>query len=171
MKLIAIAFFVVCGCFGQTTLPPGTVEASSLPSYFASAGGEYNRYATDHGGIDISFGIRIGTTGVFSYTTIDTALVKTPSGGAPLPSSVRTGAASVVAQSSNGAVSLFICGQAGVSATAGSTSATLSGCLGIPIRFGKTHLYAMPMLRIANATSAGVQVVPEVQLLYGFGGK
>ena len=146
--------------------------AQSLPGTVVSGGMEWDRYAAaGHFSANVSASFQVGKTNWYSYSTVTTPVAKTPEGQNPQTSSIRSGFFYVVTQS--GGVSFAALAQAGVSVAQGtSTQANISGGVAVPIRLGKTNLYAIPLLRfVSPQTGTGVQVVPEIQIGYGFGGK
>ena len=184
MRHLTIALLLVCASFAQTvappvpvattatTAPPNNVDTSALPNYMAGTGIGWNRYAAQPYSSLTSFAIRIGSSNVYSWSTIDTPIAATPAGGTPLPSSVRTGAAYVAAQSASGSVFLVLIGDLGLTATPSATAAGYSAGLGVAWRPKKTWpVYVMPLYRLIGASNAGVYTVPEVQVWYSFGGK
>jgi hypothetical protein len=184
MKSFLLAILFVCVSLAQTltppvpvataatTAPPNNVDTTALPSYMVGTGVSWNRYAAQPYSNVTSFAVRIGATNVYSWSTIDTPIAATPAGGSPLPSSVRTGAAYVAAQSSSGRVFLVLLGDLGLTSTPSAAAAGYSAGLAVAWRPVKAWpVYVMPLYRLMGASNAGAYTVPEIQVWYSFGGK
>jgi hypothetical protein len=167
IKAILIVIFAAAAC-AQTPAPVG--DFSRLPSYVVGAGGAYDRYASPAASVPITLSVRIGSTNLYSWTTMDTPIAPVSSTG-PSPASLRTGIAYVAAGS--GSCFLFLLGDAGIATGSGTTAlGAFSGGLGmycdIGARFKTSKLYVGPVVRAIKVSSTAVQPVIEFMVSKGF---
>lgn len=168
---LAAAAAILIGLFFAGSVYGQTPASSPLPGYLIGTGAEWNRYSPQPYSVTTSLALRIGGSNVYSWSTLATPFARTPAGGTPIPSSMRTGAAYVFAQSAGGNVFLFGLGDVGLSATPTANLAAYSGGLGLAVRIRKSNFYLMPLYRAIGAAGTSVQAVPELMLWYSFGGK
>ncbi len=150
--------------------------AQALPDYTVGTGGSWLRGATYPLNNDTSFAIRLGTSNWFSWTDIVTPIVKAPTGAAPVPSTITTGATYLLACNGSYSVCLMVTALGGVAAAGGGTAVApaFTGQLGAWFRIGQ-HIYITPQAKVSNAayspTSGALATAvfsPEVQISYGF---
>lgn len=151
------------------TTPLASVPTSNLPDYLIGTGVAWNRGTAYPLSNVTTIGVRIGASNIFSWSTLDTPVAPTPT-GAPVPSSVRTGAAFVAAQTATGSAFLFFLGDIGLSTTPSASAAGYSAGAGVAIRIKRTHWYVMPLYRLVGTVGSATTAVPEVMAAYTFGG-
>lgn len=167
--LLTLALFA-----GALSAQTATTASTALPGQVVGTGTSWLRGNAYPLTGDVTIGLRVGTTNFFSWTNISTPLATTPPGSAPTPSSITTGAAWLVAQSSSGKIGLLAIAQGGftsVSSVAG-VSAQITGSFAVPIKpCANKQLYIMLGVKLANQTASTAVVQPFVSILYGFNPK
>lgn len=157
------------GLYAQQLPPAG--DFSHLPTYLVGIGAEVNPT-----GILATLAVRIGSTNLYSYSTLDTPTRQTPitttsATGATttqLVSSLRTGAAYVAAHSGN--CFLFFLGDAGIATGTGSaTLGAYSGGGGVYCSSAKLpNLYVGPVIRAVKVSSSTVTPIAELMVSWSF---
>jgi len=174
MNKLSLSLLLACSAWAQATTTDTT-----LPSMTVGIGPSWTRGDIHAASADVDVALRLGSSNVFSWSTVSTPVATVPKGAQPLASTITTGFAYVAARSTSGSVSLLTIVQAGfnsVQAT-GTTSPAFTGSAGLAIRMGRTNLYVMPYMKASNPqrgtdgalVSATLQ--PGFMLIYGFGGK
>src|SRR5690348_5022419 len=105
MKSAAVLLFVGGAIFAQQT--PPNVNPEALPQITIGTGPSWSRGDVHAASADINIAVRLGSTPVFSWSTVSTPIANVPAGSPPLASTVTTGLAYVVARSNSGRVSLL----------------------------------------------------------------
>ena len=183
---IALLIFAFAALVAAQTPPvvlvptTSTVNTSALPSIVAGIGPTWARGATNPFAVDFNFGLRVGSSNWYSYSTVSTPITTgSPAGSPPVASTITTGGAWAAAQSASGKVTLLLIVQAGFTTVqANSTVApSFNGSVGVAFKI-KPNLYVMPFAKASNATTvtnssalATAVFQPGVQVMYGFGGK
>ncbi len=175
MTLRTLLFFSASALFAQT---PG-VDPAALPQITVGAGPSWTRGSAYATSADIDVAFRLGSSNIYSWSTISTPVAKVPVGSPALASTITTGLAYVAARSASGGVSLVTIAQGGVNSVqpSGPVSAAFTGSVGLAVRLGKSNLYLMPYVRASNpqrgSDGALISAIlqPGAMLLFGFGGK
>lgn len=179
MKALFTALIFAASLAAQT-VPPATVDpADNYPSQTVGVGTAWNRGSNYPATMNTTIGVRIGSTKAYSWTDISTPIAKTPAGSQPLPSSITTGMAYIVAANANQSVSLLAIVQGGFSSISpgGGITPSISGSFGVAFRPWKAHVWIMPYVKAANPTMgtngavATAVMQPGVSVFFGFGGK
>ena len=157
-------FVLSAAAFGQTP----NVDPAALPQITVGAGPSWTRGAAYASSADIDVAFRLGSSNVYSWSTVSTPVAKVPAGAPALASTITTGLAYVAARSASGAVSLVTIAQGGVNSVqpSGPVTAAFTGSVGLAFRLGKGPMYLMPYVRASNPTI----LQPGAMLVYGFGG-
>ena len=175
-KLLVTAALLAYAARAQTVTP---AVSPPLPGLTVGAGPSWMRGAAYPLSLDTNLAFHL-MGNWYSWTTVRTPVVPTPSNGVPVPSTISTGGAYVAAQSKTGSVSLVLIVETGFSTTQATSNVTpaFSGNIGVAFRLGQSNTYIMPYARAANAAvnSSGSSLAtavfqPGVMFLYGFKGK
>lgn len=162
MKLI-LPCLILCGAvLGQASSPTPVKGAPFVPQYYVATGVTYDYYGKTGFAANTELGIRIGTTTLYSYTTLElTSTVAT----------VRTGAAKILFQS--GDFSYVLLGDAGLATGSGTTAGSFSAGgflmydIGSKVTHGASHEYIGAGGRFV--TIAGVANQPIFEITFGKG--
>lgn len=137
---------------------------SFQPAYYIGTGATYDYYGKTGIAANTEIGIRIGSTNVYSYTTLELTLAT---------STLRTGAAYLFYQTGNW--SLMALGDAGLSASsANPTLGSFSGGglvlydVGARVTKGASHFYIGAGGRLVSTTSLGQQPIASITFGKGF---
>lgn len=162
--------------FGQTAsvpvstpiAPPPAVDTNVggnfQPAYYIGTGASYDYYGKSGAAAETELGIRIGSTNLYSYTTIELGTTQ---------ATIRTGAAYLFYQTGNW--SLLALGDAGLATSSvapvlGSFSAGGMGLfdIGNKLSKGTQHFYIGTGMRFITVTGLGSQPVAVVTFGKGF---
>lgn len=155
MRLFPLSLLLLLALplFAQSQSP------ADLPQYLISAGAEYGYYSSPKAAGFISFGARISSSNVFSYSTVEMAAA-----GA----TIRSGAAYLLKQTGNW--NLFALGDGGL-LTGGSATLGAFG-LGplVTYRINRItpNLYAVIAVRVVKISSTAVQPILQIGIAKGF---
>ena len=176
MNLLPLALVFASVATAQTMpAPVSTTLTANLPAVEVGIGPSWTRGGVSRYSADFTVALHIGQSNWFSYTTMQTPIMKHSTG--PVATTIATGGAWIAAQSPSGAVSLVTIMQLGfttVQATS-TTAPTIVGSVGIAFRVAK-NVWIMPYARAASVSAAsatgGTAVFqPSMTVLFGFGGK
>lgn len=182
MKLILLLLLAIASAFAQSGPTPAADPTldPTLPQITVGVGPSWTRGDVHAASADVDIAVKLGGSNAYSWSTISTPVAKVPAGSPPLASTITTGAAYVVARSTDGRVSLLVIGQGGLNSipATGANSFAVTGSAGLPIRIKKKGgLYFMPYAKASKPTRGtdGALVSTVLQfggmLIYGFGGK
>ncbi len=157
----------------------GVATSSELPQITVGVGPSWTRGDVHAISADVDVAVKLGSTNVYSWSTISTPVATVAKGSPPLASTITSGVAYIAARSSGGGVSLVTIAQGGFTAVQATQSIqpAFTGSVGLALRFGRSNLYLMPYVRASNpqrgTDGALVSAIlqPGMMLIYGFGGK
>lgn len=138
-------------------------QSTFVPQYYVATGVTYDYYGKTGFAANTELGIRIGTTSIYSYTTLElTSTIAT----------IRTGAAKILFQSGN--FGFVVLGDAGLASGSGSTTGSFSGGgflmydVGSKVTKGSDHLYIGIGGRSLAISGSSVQPIFEITFGKGF---
>lgn len=153
-----------------------TVNVATLPGLTIGVGATWNRGQQNAAATDVTVAIRLSaTSNIYSWTDVMTPVVLHNATGAPIASTVTTGAGWVVAQNKTGSVNVVLIGQAGFTVSTAGTSPAFMGSIGVPVKLGSAGMYVMPYFKAGsptlgtNGAVASFILQPGIQFMYGMG--
>lgn len=137
-------------------------QSNFVPSYYVATGATYDYYGKAGFAANTELGVRIGTSSIYSYTTLElTSTIAT----------IRTGIAKILFQSGN--FGFIVLGDAGVANGSGTTVGSYSGGgflmydIGSKVTKGLDHFYLG--LGGRSLILSGNQVQPIFEITFGKG--